>query len=185
MGHIRSIPKSVWYQPAMPDGTPFSVKVACWGWLWSLQGYSPSPVPLPGFVSDLALRAWASVRDKNHSRTYPTFVPQTGLVNYYRPTSRLGLHRDRQEEEVLLMHGSPIVTVALGASCRFQVRDDREKLHTFTMQNGDALVMFGAARLAEHGVKDIIPNSSPRPTLTGRFSVTIRQVHRLGAHPIN
>ena len=187
---VKTIPSRrspLWTVPTMPGGIPFSIKTACFGWNWSMNGYTPAATPLPALLSEAAQLVWEYVGGKNPNRTYPPFHPQTAIFGWYSPESKLGNHIDHQEDPVLLLQGSPIVTIALGSTCVFQVRDQAPaegkpgKLHSFRMHHGDAVVMFGAARLAEHGVREILPGTSPHPLINGRVSITIRQVKPLTA----
>jgi DNA oxidative demethylase len=162
-----------WSTPTMPDGTPFSVKIFCFGFEWSIRGYKPAVEPMIWDFSELALQALDMITARHQ-----TFIPQTAIISHYGPNSKLGLHRDRQEDERLQLQGSPIVTVALGDDCFFQVRNPTTNaLHEFVMESGDCIVMHARSRLCEHGVKRIVPGSSPIAGLKGRLSITIRQVH--------
>lgn len=174
LNRIKSHKKG-WYRPEMPDGTPFSVRVLPFGFRWSLSGYKPElGRPVPPDWEGTAIAAAAAAGAGSES-----FEPQTALVSYYGEKSRLGMHVDRQEEESLILAGSPIVTFALGAQARCKVRDpETSAIKAFTMESGDAWVLFGRARQAEHAVDRILPGTSPFEDLPGRLSVTFRQVLR-------
>ncbi len=162
-----------WYTPTMLDGTLFSVKVLPFGYRWSLQGYTPEHGrSVPQDWQELAIGAAARAGAGSDS-----FEAQTALVNYYAPGARLGMHCDRQEDSRLLLAGSPIVTLAIGASAKCKVRHpETNEIKTFTMESGDAWILFGRARNAEHAVDSILPATSPFSDLPGRLSVTFRQV---------
>lgn len=169
LSEIRQMKKG-WEFPAMPGGQPFSVKIRCWGARWTMAGYRPGDLEIPAHWVALAQFAI-----KDLSRQYD-FDPQTAIVNFYGPEAKLGMHVDRQESPELLFKGSPIVTFALGDDAEFMVRHPQtKKILDFSMQSGDLVVFHGKARNCEHGIRRIIPGTSPFP-FPGRLSITFRQV---------
>lgn len=173
--------KPVWYTPTMKDGTPFSVKVFCLGWNWSLNGYKANGRKIPDLWLETAYDAIARITGK-----YEDFRIQAALVSHYAPTAKLGLHRDRQEDYKLRQAGSPIITLSLGCAAEMQVRDERTAdfesgkkgdLITFQVESGDCVIFHGRARDCEHSIKRIFPGTSPIPGFhVGRLSITFRQV---------
>src|SRR5258708_14958378 len=61
-------------------------------------------------IPDLLARAGSELSG------YPR-PPQACLVNYYGPAARMGLHQDRDEEDL----AAPVVSFSLGATCRFRI----------------------------------------------------------------
>jgi alkylated DNA repair protein (DNA oxidative demethylase) len=165
------------FTPLMPGtGKPFSVRMTnCGplGWVSDAGGYRyqrAHPVtgePWP-HMPDLLLRAWAALSD------YPE-PPQACLVNYYGPAARMGLHQDRDEEDF----SAPVVSVSLGATCRFRIGGDKrtQPTRSFLLASGDVVVMAGASRLAFHGVDRILPGTSTLLPDGGRINLTLRRVH--------
>ena len=164
------------FTPLMPaTGKPFSVRMTnCGplGWVSDAGGYryqGAHPVtgePWPP-MPELLLRAWASLSD------YPE-PPQACLVNHYGPTARMGLHQDRDEEDF----SAPVVSVSLGATCRFRVGGHKrtDPTRSFLLASGDVVVMAGASRLAFHGVDRILPGTSTLLPDDGRINLTLRRV---------
>jgi alkylated DNA repair protein (DNA oxidative demethylase) len=166
------------FTPLMPGtGKPFSARMTnCGplGWVSDTEGYryqhahpvtgEPWP-PMP----ELLLHAWSSLSD------YPD-PPQACLVNYYGPAARMGLHEDRDEEDF----SAPVVSVSLGATCRFRIsgKARAEATRSFLLASGDVLVMAGASRLAFHGVDRILPGTSTLLPDGGRINLTLRRVSR-------
>jgi alkylated DNA repair protein (DNA oxidative demethylase) len=167
------------FVPRMPrTGKEFSVRMTnCgpMGWVSDRErGYRYEPThpetgePWPAMPRAL-LELWERLAD------YP-LPPQACLVNYYGPRARMGLHQDRDEADLR----APILSVSLGASCRFRLgglkRADRAQ--TFTLASGDVLVLAGSARLRFHGVDRILPASSLALFAEdgGRINLTLRRV---------
>lgn len=170
------------YTATMPrSGAPMSVRMTnCgdFGWFSDRErGYRYEPrhpftgepwPPMPG-----ALRsAWERLAD------YPA-PPQACLINVYNETARMGLHQDRDERDF----AAPIVSLSLGADCRFRIGGMKRNAAamTFVLGSGDALVLRGASRLRFHGVDKILPTlPAPLPPelLAGgaRINLTLRRV---------
>jgi alkylated DNA repair protein (DNA oxidative demethylase) len=105
--------------------------------------------------------------------------PEACLINVYSEEARMGLHQDRDEADF----NAPILSLSLGADCRFRFGGPRraDKTVTFTLASGDALVFGGPARLCFHGVDRILPSIlTPLPApLAGqgaRVNLTLRRV---------
>ena len=164
------------FTPVMPvTRKPFSVRMTnCGplGWVSDGDGYRyqathpltdrPWP-PMP----DMILDAWtelAAYRDRPHAC----------LVNYYGPTARMGLHQDRDEEDL----AAPVVSISLGATCRFRIGGTTRTAATrsFLLASGDVVVLAGSARLAFHGVDRILPGTSTLLPEGGRINLTLRRV---------
>lgn len=177
--HARALAKvAPFMHPRMRDGREMSVKVSSFGergWWADEQGYRYinhcpwglkrgmqttawwPPIPI-GIVAhtDAALRVWRPIG--------PLHEVDTCLVNLYEPGAQLGWHVDQTERD----RTSPIVTFSIGATCTFSLRmEDDGAVRTFryTLESGDAIVMAGPSRLAEHKVSDVRPAMQ-----TGLFS---------------
>jgi alkylated DNA repair protein (DNA oxidative demethylase) len=112
------------------------------------------------------------------------------LINFYRDASgndgkvkklRLGLHQDRTERN----RTAPIISISLGQSCIFQIGglEKKDKVSEVVLKSGDIVILGGGrtgARNAFHGVKALIPNSTPAELgmkTEGRINITVRQVY--------
>ncbi|HEY7549480.1 MAG TPA: alpha-ketoglutarate-dependent dioxygenase AlkB [Hyphomicrobiaceae bacterium] len=102
--------------------------------------------------------------------------PEACLVNYYAAGTRLGSHRDADEDDA----HAPVVSVSLGDDATFHVggarRGDPKRL--LLLKSGDVFVLGGAARDFYHGIDRIHPGTSPLLAEGGRFSLTLRRVTR-------
>jgi DNA oxidative demethylase len=166
------------YTPRMPkSGRPLSVRMTnCGplGWMTDAGGYRyqathpETGAPWPP-IPEILLAAW---RDLAH---YP-HPPQACLVNVYGPAARMGLHQDRDEEDMT----APVVSLSLGDSCLFRIGGEKRNDPTRTLRlgSGDAVVLGGGARLAFHGVDRIIAGSSTLLPEGGRINLTLRRVTR-------
>jgi alkylated DNA repair protein (DNA oxidative demethylase) len=165
------------FQPTMPKtGKPFSVKMTncgALGWVSDRNGYRYQPThpetgePWPS-IPALARRAWEELAHYPHA-------PEACLVNFYDASARMGLHQDRDEEDL----AAPVLSLSLGSSCVFRFGGTTRggKTEALELASGDALVLGGDARLAYHGVARIIAGSS---SLLGgsRINLTLRRVNK-------
>jgi DNA oxidative demethylase len=164
------------YRPTMPrSGRPLSVRMTnCGGlgWVSDVSGYRyqathpetgrPWP-PMPTAV----VRIWQGVAE------YPV-PPEACLINYYAPSTRMGSHRDEDEED----KAAPVVSISLGDDATFHVGglrrgDPKQRL---LLRSGDVFVLGGAARLAYHGIDRIHAGTSRLLPEGGRFNLTLRRV---------
>ncbi len=164
------------YRPAMPrTGTPFSVRMTnCGplGWVSDRAGYRYQPhhpetgAPWPAIPDEL-LRLWEEVAD------WPV-PPDACLVNFYDESAKLGLHQDRDEEDL----SAPVLSVSLGDEALFRVGglERRDPTRSFRLASGDVLVLGGPGRLCFHGVDRIYPGSSTLLPKGGRINLTLRRV---------
>jgi DNA oxidative demethylase len=164
------------YTPRMPNsGKPMSVRMTncgALGWVTDERGYryqASHPVtgaPWPA-IPDILLETWRELARYPH-------LPQACLVNVYGPDARMGLHQDRDEEDL----SAPVVSLSLGDTCLFRVGGHKrsDPTHSFKLSSGDAVVLGGAARLAFHGVDRIMPGTSTLLPEGGRINVTLRRV---------
>lgn len=144
------------YTPRMPrTDKPFSVRMTnCGplGWVSDRAGYRYQPThpetgaPWPA-IPETALRAWDLFGGYRAA-------PQACLVNLYGAGARMGLHQDRDEDDL----SAPVVSLSLGATALFRYgglkRSDPTR--SIRLAGGDALVIGGASRLIHHGVDRLI-----------------------------
>lgn len=170
------------FTPAMPrTGKPFSVQMTnCGplGWVSDKEGgyryQAAHPVtggPWPDMPPAL-LDIWREVAGY-------AAEPEACLVNYYRPGTRMGLHRDEDEADF----EAPVVSVSLGDTAKFRIGGltRKDPTRSFDLRSGDVLVLHAETRLAYHGVDRIMPGTS---TLLddvlpdgGRLNLTLRRVN--------
>lgn len=179
------VAEAPFFTPRMPrTGRPFSVAMTnCGplGWVSDVAGYRYQEIhpetgrPWPA-MPELVLAPWRELAD------HPD-PPEACLVNYYPPGARMGLHQDRDEEDL----AAPVLSVSLGDTCLFRVGGPQRKdpTRSFRLTSGDVVVLGGAMRLSFHGVDRILPGTS---TLLddwlpqgGRINLTLRRVTKSGA----
>src|ERR1700684_1803712 len=108
------------FRPRMPrTGKPFSVMMSncgALGWVSDERGYRyqathPEPGRACPAIPSLLLAASAAMAPDAPP-------PESCLINLYDPAARMGLHQDRDEEEL----AAPVVSVSLGDTALFRVR---------------------------------------------------------------
>lgn len=169
------------FQPMMPrTGKAFSVRMSNagpLGWVSDIKGYRYQPLhpatgrPWPA-IPDAALAAWEVLSGYPHP-------PEACLINWYAPGTRMGLHQDRDEDDL----DAPVVSISLGETGLFRIGGTARggKTVSVKLASGDALVFGGAARLAYHGVDRIVPGTSSLLKDGGRINLTLRRVTRPAA----
>jgi alkylated DNA repair protein (DNA oxidative demethylase) len=169
------------YQPAMPrTGAPLSVTMTnCGplGWVTDKErGYRYEPAhPVTGRpwppMPEALLALWEAVSG------WPQ-PPQACLINFYRETSRMGLHVDADESA----RDAPVVSVSLGDPARFRIGGAQrgDPTGSLKLASGDVVVLAGPARRCFHGVDRIYPGGSrllPETWRPGRINLTLRRVN--------
>lgn len=164
------------YRPRMPkSGKPLSVRMSnCGplGWVTDEAGYRyqaahpETGAPWPP-IPDVLLAAWRDLAGYAHP-------PEACLINHYDESARMGLHQDRDEEDL----AAPVVSLSLGDTGLFRIGGTTRNAPTRSVRlaSGDALVLGGAARLAFHGVDRILPGTSTVLPEGGRINLTLRRV---------
>jgi DNA oxidative demethylase len=165
------------YIPVMPrTGREMSVRMTncgSLGWVTDKgQGYryqETHPVthkPWPAIPPRL-LQLWQDIGD------YPQ-PPEACLINFYSETAKMGLHQDRDEQNLK----APVVSVSLGDTClfRFGGTNRNDPTRSIKLSSGDVIVLGGEGRLAFHGVDRIYPGTSALLKNTGRINLTLRRV---------
>lgn len=166
------------FVPAMPGtGKLMSVRMTnCGplGWVTDKQrGYryqSTHPVtgrPWPPIPASL-LVLWQEIAGYDKP-------PEACLVNFYSDDAKMGLHQDKDEQDL----GAPVVSVSLGNSCLFRVggKDRADKTSSMKLASGDIIVLGGEGRLCFHGVDRIYPATSTLLKSGGRINLTLRRVN--------
>ena len=166
------------FRPRMPrTGKAFSVMMSncgALGWVSDEAGYRYQPThPETG-------RAWPAIPP----RLLAAFAaiapgappPEACLINLYDSSARMGLHQDRDEEEL----AAPVVSLSLGDTALFRVGglERNAPTRSFRLASGDAMSLGGAGRLAFHGVDRVIAGSSTLLPQGGRMNLTLRRVTR-------
>ncbi len=177
LAQVRSVlAQAPLYSPSMPrSGSPYSVRMSncgSHGWLSDQAGYRYSPVhPLTGApwpaIPGSVLELWREA-------TRLSYDPQACLINYYGASSKLGLHRDQDEEA----RDAPILSISLGDTAIFRLGGPERRSPTRSMRlgSGDLLVLSDASRHWFHGVDRILPGTSQLLAEGGRINLTLRRV---------
>ncbi len=151
-----------WRQMQVPGGATMSVAMSnCGqlGWVSDLRGYryaTTDPLtgrrwpPMPALFAELANQCAAEAGLVGRPGQREHFDPDACLLNGYRKSARLSLHRDSDEQDF----SYPIVSVSLGASARFVYggAQRRDSTAAIMLHHGDVLVWGQSARLMHHGV---------------------------------
>lgn len=173
--HAKAYP---FEHPRMRDGSKFGVKVTSfgsWGW-WSdeagfryIAKHPTTKQPWPPIDGELLTHVLPFLYMADHAarQAEPKHSPATWhvqpgpsmwsgtidtcLVNLYAADAILGWHTDKTEQD----KESPIITMSIGASARFEIKLDDE-IHRMTLHSGDGVVMAGASRNAEHRIVKIL-----------------------------
>lgn len=164
------------FTPVMPrTGRPFSVRMTNFGplgWVSDRAGYRyqrehpETARPWPT-IPDIVLDIWRRVSRYPHD-------PEACLVNVYRESAKMGLHRDEDEEDL----SAPVVSISLGDTAIFRVGGTARggPTKSFKLSSGDVLVLGGDSRLAYHGIDRILPGTSTLVPGGGRINLTLRRV---------
>ena len=165
------------FVPRMPrTGKAMSVRMSnCGplGWVTDKDGgyryqdhHPATKKPWPAMPEALR-RIWDAVSGCGRS-------PQACLINFYDGSARMGLHQDRDEDDL----SAPVVSVSLGDSCRFRIGTASRGGPTRSLElvSGAVVVLGGRSRLCYHGVDRIYPASSTLLKDGGRINLTLRRV---------
>jgi len=143
------------------------------GWVTDKEhGYRYQPThpitgkPWPDMPAEL-LEIWNDVSGYDKP-------PQACLINFYSDEARMGLHQDKDEQDL----AAPVVSISLGNSCLFRVgglaRNDPTL--SFKLSSGDIVILGAEGRLCFHGVDKIYPSTSTLLKNGGRINLTLRRV---------
>lgn len=174
---------------ALPGGGEMSVRTLSLGRRWSPYRYADGPdvPPIPEWLGRAARSAVATataidprVTEYDGLRRDPrTYTPDVGLVNFYGRQSRMGMHRDIDEQ-----HDDPVVSLSLGDSCVFRFGNTAGRGRPYEdvrLESGDLVVFGGPARFAFHGVPSVTDGSAPGwcsdvvGAEPGRINITLRR----------
>ncbi|WP_299648918.1 alpha-ketoglutarate-dependent dioxygenase AlkB [uncultured Jannaschia sp.] len=160
--------------PVTRRGTEMSVRMTsagAFGWITDRRGYRyepkhPSGVdwpPIPARVLDI----WRDLVPEAR-------MPESCLVNWYRPEARMGMHQDRDEADMT----QPVVSVSLGDDALFRIGNEERggRTESVWLHSGDVVVMGGTARRRHHGIDRIKPGTSDLLDAPGRINLTLRVV---------
>ncbi|MDM9649878.1 alpha-ketoglutarate-dependent dioxygenase AlkB [Rhizobium sp. S163] len=175
---IRSIvAQAPLYTPVMPGtGKPMSVRMTncgSLGWVTDKErGYRYQPThpatgkPWPEIPAEL-LDIWNDVSGYDKP-------PEACLVNFYSDDAKMGLHQDKDEQDL----SAPVVSISLGNTCLFRVGglERTDKTMSFKLSSGDVVILGGQGRLCFHGVDRIYPATSTLLKNGGRINLTLRRV---------
>jgi DNA oxidative demethylase len=120
---------------------------------------------MPQIFSELATRAAGEAGYKN-------FHPDSCLINYYEPKSKMSLHQDKNEQD----YSQPIVSVSLGlpATFLFGGMERSSPTRKIRMEHGDIFVWGGNSRMVYHGIAPLKPGNHPE-TGSWRINLTFRK----------
>ena len=122
------------------------------GWVSTARGYSYSPCdPESGKPWPLMPVDWFDLAASAAARAgYANFKPDACLLNQYAPGAKMGLHQDRDEQDMT----QPIVSVSLGLPAVFLFGGLKrsDKPQRLRLVHADVVVWGGPLRLAFHGV---------------------------------
>ena len=146
------------------------------GWVSDRTGYrydSTDPdtgvrwPAMPGAFLEIAAQAAAEAGFANYD-------PDACLINRYVTGAKLGLHRDRDEDDAW----APIVSVSLGLPAVFLWGGKRrsDPVRRLRLHSGDVVVWGGPARFVYHGVVALRDGQNPL-TGTTRINLTFRKVY--------
>ncbi len=165
------------FTPVMPrTGVPMSVRMTnCGplGWVTDkVRGYRYQPVhpttgaPWPA-IPERLLALWQEFAACPHK-------PEACLINFYAADAKMGLHQDRDEQDL----SAPVLSISLGDDCLFRVGETERSGRTTSIRlhSGDIVVIGGEGRLCFHGVDRIYPNTSALLKNGGRINLTLRRV---------
>lgn len=165
------------FTPVMPrTGKAFSVRMTnmgSLGWVsdkergYRYQATHPATdQPWPA-IPEMLLALWREVANYPHD-------PEACLVNYYSGTAKMGLHQDRDEQDLT----APVVSVSLGDTALFRIGGTERggKTQSVKLESGDVFVFGGPARLSYHGIDRIYPGTSTLLKDDGRINLTLRRV---------
>ena len=175
MADIRVIVRAApFVTPVTRRGRAMSVRMTsagAFGWITDRHGYRyerrhPSGVEWSSIPASI-LSVWRTVAPE--ART-----PESCLINWYGPDARMGMHQDRDEDDL----DQPVVSISLGDDALFRIGnvDRGGRTESVWLRSGDVVVMGGAARLIHHGIDRIASGTSTLLDAPGRINLTLRVV---------
>jgi alkylated DNA repair protein (DNA oxidative demethylase) len=172
-GVLAAVEQSPFFRPVTPGGRPFSVEMTNLGplgWVSDRAGYRYQPThpvtgaPWPSMPETL-LTLWSDLTG------WPE-PPDACLVNLYRGEARMGLHQDRDEQDLR----APVLSISLGDTAVFRIgAAEGGPTRSVRLASGDVCALTGPARLARHGIDRVIAGSSTLVPGGGRINLTLRR----------
>ncbi|MFY0693146.1 MAG: alpha-ketoglutarate-dependent dioxygenase AlkB [Paracoccaceae bacterium] len=172
---LRAVTRDApFFTPQTPYGKPMSVRMTSagdLGWYSDTSGYRytsrhPQGQTWPE-IPPSVLGIWEQVSGVARA-------PQSCLINFYGEAARMGMHQDKDEQDL----SWPVVSVSLGDDALFRIGNETRggKTESVWLRSGDVVVMGGAARLTYHGIDRIRFGSSTLLPKGGRINLTLRVV---------
>ena len=131
-----------------------------------IESHPQTGKPWPA-IPDAALAVWQALSGYPHP-------PECCLVNLYRGAAKMGLHQDRDEQDI----AAPVVSISLGDAAIFRIGGTTRKgtTQSVRLSSGDVCVLGGNSRLAFHGIDRVLAGSSRLIPGGGRINLTLRRV---------
>lgn len=147
-----------------------------WGWVSNTKGYrysrvNPSDNKAWPAMPDLFTKLANEVAD---SCGFKDYAPNSCLINQYPEATKMGLHRDADENDT----SQPIVSFSLGLSAVFKFGGKlrKDKLAKLQLNHGDVLVWGGKSRLNYHALSQILKTGN-HSIGKQRLNLTFRYVN--------
>ena len=159
------------YVPKTRWGKSMNLRMNCLGRHWSAKDYKYHMTrvdvdgrPCASIPDDLQLLAQRALVETGYLRPEEARPFDTCITNWYAAEGgKLGDHVDNSEGADALASGYPVVSFSVGASCVFRMgglkRTDPYDQHT--LESGDLVIFGRSKRLAYHGVKKLLPGTTP------------------------
>jgi DNA alkylation damage repair protein AlkB len=168
------------YTPIVRGGHPMSVQMLCLGRHWNARSYCYEDVrsdidglPAPQLPEEFVALAERAAADAGYEAN-----PDVCIVNWYRDSSRMGLHQDKDESPASLAQGLPVISLSIGDTAQFLFGGlrRRDPVERILLASGDVFVFGGPARLRYHGVTRVLPGTAPQGLpFSGRLNLTFRR----------
>ncbi len=168
------------YTPIVRGGHPMSVQMLCLGRHWNARRYSYEDVrsDVDGLQAPQLPEEFVTLAEHAASDAGFQVKPDLCIVNWYRDSSRMGLHQDKDESPESLADGLPVMSFSIGDTAQFLFGGlrRRDPVERMLLQSGDVFVFGGPARLRYHGVTRVLPCTAPAGLpFTGRLNLTFRK----------
>lgn len=96
------------------------------------------------------------------------------LITLYKNGSSLGMHYDKDEKDL----NFPITSISIGRPAKFDI-ELQGRNQSFTLFNGDIIIISGKSRNAKHGVSKLLTDiqrlGNPLKDLDSRLNLTFRK----------
>ena len=152
------------------------VPVMSYGLWWSPihHTYLKERLPIPTEMLKLAQRLY--------SQFWKGPAPRIDsiVVNVFEnPTDELVMHYDDLENPVILIQGSPVLSLSFGKTCQYNIGSikgkETDELWKINFKHRSAIFLGDQSRLRKHGISKI-SQKGPDIGLGKRISITFRQV---------